>query len=146
MTLLRQFWLLILLTLILTTACNPALTNQQLRTSSLSGGSFPAVYLYRDHDSSGGAVGVDIKDNGLDIGTLWDGTYFVYHANPGEHSFTATADATSTQNLKLQPAATYYVEVQVIRSQDIFQPTLSVVFDLQGQAAVQNLNRLHYRE
>jgi len=34
------------------------------------------------------------------------GTYFIYHANPGQHLFTATSDTASTQNLKLQAGAT----------------------------------------
>jgi hypothetical protein len=104
------------------------------------------VYFYRLQNSPGGAVGVDITDNGIDIGNLQDGTYFVYHANPGQHSFTATTDTTSTQNLRLQSGATYYVQASVVPRQHLFQPSLSVVFDLQGQAAVQNLKRLPYHE
>jgi hypothetical protein len=137
---------LILLALTLTTACSSVQTNLQAASGSLSGSELATVYLYRNHESPGGAVSVDIKDNGLDVGTLRDGTYFVYHANPGEHLFIATADTTSTQNLKLQPGATYYVEARLVRNQDIFQPSLTVVFDLQGEAAIQNLKRLQYRE
>ena len=85
-------------------------------------------------------------DNGIDIGTLQDGTYFVYHANPGQHILAATTDTTSTQNLKFQAGATYYIKAGVLFSQHLFQPSLSVVFDLQGQAAVQNLRGLHYHE
>jgi len=56
----------------------------------------------RLHNSPGGVVGVDLKDNGIDIGTLQDGTYFVYHANPGVHALTASTDTASTQNFTLQ--------------------------------------------
>jgi hypothetical protein len=55
-------------------------------------------------------VGVDLKDNGIDVGTLQDGTYFVYQANPGVHSLTATTDTASTQNFTLQAGATYYIQ------------------------------------
>jgi hypothetical protein len=91
-------------------------------------------------------VGVDIKDNGIDIGTLQDGTYFVYRTNPGQHALTATTDTASTQNFELQSAATYYLEAGVVPRQHLFEPSLSVVFDLQGQAAIQNLERLRYYE
>ena len=41
------------------------------------------MYFYRANNSSGSAVGVDIKDNGIDVATLQDGTYFICHTNPG---------------------------------------------------------------
>jgi len=91
-------------------------------------------------------VGVDIKDNGIDIGTLQDGNYFVYHTNPGQHALTATTDTASTQKFTLQAGAIYYMEAGVVPSQHLLQPSLSVVFDLQGQVAIQNLQRLHYYE
>jgi len=146
MNLLSPFRPLTLFVLVLTTACSSVQTGSQPSKASVSGPNLATVYLYRTHDSPGGAVGVDVKDNGIDIGTLQDGTYFIYHANPGEHVFTAITDTTSTQNLKLQAGATYYVKAQVVSSQHLFQPSLSIVFDLQGQAAVHNLQRLYYQE
>ncbi len=132
--------------LILLTACSSVQTAQQSSTVSDPSAKLATVYLYRPHNSSGAAVGVDIKDNGIDIGTLQDGTYFVYHTNPGQHALTATTDTASTQNFELQAAATYYLEAGVVPRQHLFQPSLSVVFDLQGQAAIQNLERLRYYE
>jgi Protein of unknown function (DUF2846) len=136
--------LLTLLTLIFATACNSVQTGQQQAPNPAP--DVATVYLYRTHDSPGAAVGVDIKDNGIDLGTLQDGTYFIYHANAGRHVFTATTDTTSTQEIRLQAGATYYVQARVVRNQDLFQPSLTVVFGLQGQAAVYNLKRLHYHE
>jgi len=146
MNLLDQFRPLMLFVLVLSTACSSVQTGSQPSPASASGSNLATVYLYRTHDSPGGAVGVDIKDNGIDIGTLQDGTYFIYHANPGQHVFTATTDTTSTQNLKLQAGATYYVNARVVSSQHLFHPSLTIVFDLQGQAAIQNLRRLNYQE
>src|SRR6516162_9365823 len=146
LNLLSHFRPLALFVLILATACNSLQTGRLPTSVSASDENFATVYLYRTHDSPGGAVGVDIKDNGIDIGTLQDGTYFIYHANPGQHVFTAITDTTSTQNLKLQAGATYYVQAHVVSSQHLFHPSLSVVFDLQGQAAIQNLRRLYYHD
>jgi Protein of unknown function (DUF2846) len=142
--LLNKFRPLTLFLLVFITACSSVQTNQQ--PSAVSNPNQATVYFYRTQSSPGAAVGVDIKDNGLDIGTLQDGTYFVYHANPGQHSLAATTDTTSTQNLKFQAGATYYVRAGVFPHERLFQPSLSVVFDLQGQAAIQNLKRLHYHE
>jgi len=145
-TLLSKFGAVTLCLLVLITACSSVQTGQQ--SSAVSGPSpnLATVYFYRPHSSPGAAVGVDIKDNGIDIGTLQDGNYFVYHTNPGLHAFTATTDTASTQNFKLQAGAIYYMEAGVVSSQHLFQPSLSVVFDLQGQVAIQNLERIRYYE
>jgi hypothetical protein len=144
--LLNKFRSSTLFLLVFITGCSSLQTNQQSAPVSGPSPNLATVYFYRTQSSPGAAVGVDIKDNGLDIGTLQDGTYFVYHANPGQHVLAATTDTSSTQNLKFQAGATYYVKAGVVPSQHLFQPTLSVVFDLQGQSAIQNLKRLHYHE
>ena len=137
---------LTLLSLVLITACSSMQTAQQTPPVSGATPSQATVYFYRPHSSPGAVVGVDLKDNGIDIGTLQDGTYFVYHANPGVRAFTATTDTAATQNFTLQAGATYYIKAIVVRKQETYQPSLSVVFDLQGQAAIQNLQRLGYHE
>lgn len=146
MTTLDNFAPLTLILLALIPACSSLETGQQSASNSALSPNQASVYFYRPANSAGGAVGVDIKDNGIDIGTLQDGTYFIYHANPGLHSLTATTDSASTQTFQLQADATYYIQAGVIPSQHLFQPSLSVVFELQGQAAVQNLERLAYNE
>ncbi len=142
LTKLRPLWLFLV---VLTTACSSQ-TGQQPSAGSGSSSNLATVYFYRTQNSGGGGVGVDIKDNGLDIGTLQAATYFVYHTNPGQHLVIAATDSTSNQNFTFQAGATYYIEATVVSRQNLFQPSLSVVFDLQGQAAVQNLRRLKYHE
>jgi len=133
--------------LTLLTACSSVQTGQQSSAvSGLSSNNLATIYFYRANNSPGSAVGVDIKDNGIDIGTLQDGTYFVCHTNPGQHALTATTDTASTENFELQAGAIYYVEAGVVPNQQLFQPSLSVVFDLQGQSAIQNLQLLSYNE
>jgi Protein of unknown function (DUF2846) len=137
---------LTLCVLILLTACSSVQTGHQSSAVSGPSANLATVYFYRPHSWPGAAVGVDVKDNGIDIGTLQDGTYFVYHTNPGQHALTATTDTVSTQNFKLQAGAIYYMEAGVVPRQHLFQPSLRVVFDLQCQSAIQNLQRLRYYE
>jgi hypothetical protein len=143
--LLRKHSPLTFLLLALLTACNSVPVSQPTPTSAPAP-KLATIYFYRTHNSLGGATGVDIRDNGIDIGTVQDGTYFVYHTSPGQHTLTATTDTTSSQNLNFQAGATYYVKAGVIPSQNLFHPSLSVEFDLEGQSAIQNLKRLHYHE
>jgi Protein of unknown function (DUF2846) len=146
-TLLLRFTPLSTYLLIVLTACSSVQTGQQSSAvSGFSSNNLATIYFYRANNSPGSAVGVDIKDNGIDIGTLQDGTYFVCHTNPGQHALTATTDTTSTENFELQAGAIYYVQAGVVPNQHLFQPSLSVVFDLQGQSAVQNLQLLSYNE
>jgi Protein of unknown function (DUF2846) len=132
--------------LILLTACSSVQTGQQSSAASGLNANLATVYFYRANNSPGAVVGVDIKDNGIDIGTLQNGTYFVCHTNPGQHALTATTDTASTQNFELQAGAIYYMEAGVVPNQHLFQPSLSVVFDLQGQSAIPNLHLLGYNE
>jgi Protein of unknown function (DUF2846) len=141
-----KFKPVMLFLLVIATACSSVQTGQQSSAISAPSPNLATVYLYRPLNSPGSAVAVDIKDNGIDIGALQVGTYFVYHANPGQHSLTATTDTASTQTIKLQAGATYYIEAAVVSRQHLFQPSLKVVFDLQGQAAIQTLKRLPYHE
>ena len=143
---LSRFRLLALFPLVLTAACSSPQSGQKGSAVSGSSPNLATVYFYRTHNSKGAAVGVDIKDNDIDIGTLQDGTYFVYHANSGQHVLVAITDTTSTQSFKLQAGATYYIKATVLPSQHLFQPSLNVVFDLQGQAGIQDLKRLNYHE
>ena len=146
-TLLLKFTPLSRYLLIVLTACSSVQTGQlSSAVSGLSSNNLATIYFYRANNSPGSAVGVDIKDNGIDIGTLQDGTYFVCHTNPGQHALTATTDTASTQNFELQAGAIYYMEAGVVPNQHLFQPSLSVVFDLQGQSALQNLQLLSYNE
>jgi len=83
MNLINQFKPLTLAALILTTACTSLQTGEQLPSFSAPSPNLATVYLYRTHDSPGGAVGIDLKDNGIDIGTLQDGNLFHLSRKPG---------------------------------------------------------------
>src|SRR5258708_5036636 len=122
-TLLNKFWPVTLCLLVLLTACSSMQTGQQSSsTGSDPSANLATVYFYRPHNSPGAAVGVDIKDNGIDIGTLQDGNYFVSHTNPGQHALTATTDTASTQNFELQAGATHYCTAGVVPPHNLFPP------------------------
>jgi Protein of unknown function (DUF2846) len=104
------------------------------------------VFFYRPHDSSGAAVSVDIMDNGLRLGTLPEGSYFSYNANPGIHEFALTTNTTALQRLKLEAGATYYIKADVSKDPLQFRPSLAVAFELQGKSDIQQLERLRYYE
>ena len=122
--------------LIVLTGCSSVQTGQQ-QSSAVSGLSpnLATVYFYRANNSPGSTVGVDLKDNGIDIGTLQNGTYFVWHTNPGQHALTTTTDTATTQNFELQAGAIYYIEAGVVPNQLLLQPSLHLRCDF-GQGRV----------
>jgi len=130
----------ILLLLLSGCASSPETTNPKPNPN------FATVYFYRPHYAPGGAVTFDIQDNGLDIGSLPDGTYFQYRANPGARVFTLTTESTAQQRLNLQAGATYYIKADTGKNPLHFKPSLQVVYELQGKTEIQNLRRLHYHE
>jgi hypothetical protein len=104
------------------------------------------VFFYRPHDSSGAAVSVDIMDNGLRLGTLPEGSYFSYNANPGIHEFALATNTTALQRLKLEAGATYYIKADVSKDPLQFRPSLAGAFELQGKSDIEQLQRLQYYE
>src|SRR5258708_19538967 len=112
--LLQKFSPLTICLLIILTACSSVQTGQQ-QSSAVSGlsSNLATVYFYRANNSPGSVVGVDLKDNGLDIGTLHDGTYFVWHTNPGRHALTSTTDPAPTQNFELHAVPISYMQPSV---------------------------------
>jgi hypothetical protein len=145
-TLLLKFTPLSTYLLIVLTGCSSVQTGQHSSAVSGLSPNLATVYFYRANNSPGSTVGVDLKDNGIDIGTLQNGTYFVWHTNPGQHALTTTTDTAATQNFELQAGAIYYIEAGVVPNQLLLLPSLSVVFDVQGQSAIQNLQLLSYNE
>ena len=120
---------------------------QQSSSSNLAPSQGSAlVFFYRLQGGPGAPVSVDIMDNGIDIGKLPAGAYFVYHANPGVHEFTLTTESTARQRLQLQTGATYYIKADVSKNPLHFRPTLGVVFELQGKTDIQQLKRIKYHE
>jgi hypothetical protein len=87
-----------------------------------------------------------VQDNAINLGNLTNGTYFVYHARPGTHTFMLVTNGISNQSLRLRAGTTYYLRGQVGQEGSHFPPHLTVVPPAQGQFAIRYLKRLNYGE
>ena len=104
------------------------------------------VYFFRPRSPVAAAVSANVQDTAVNLGNLANGTYFVYHARPGAHTFMLVTNGISNQSLRLRAGTTYYLRGQVGQEGSHFPPYLTVVSPAQGQFAIHSLERLDYGE
>jgi predicted small lipoprotein YifL len=68
------------------------------------------VYIYRDSKFVGGGVSYTVNGNGAPLAKLSSGSYFVYHALPGEVEFTAQTEAKTSVTVDVKAGEVYYVK------------------------------------
>ena len=102
------------------------------------------VYFFRPRSPVAGAVSADVQDNAINLGTLSNGTYFVYHARPGTHDFMLITDSVTSQSLRVRAGMTYYLRGRVDQAGPHNPPHLTLVSPLEGQAAIRRLEKLDY--
>jgi hypothetical protein len=100
------------------------------------------VIFYREGKLEGGLVAYNVRDGEKEIGGLPNGSYFVYDATPGTHTFAASTEATSKRTIDVQPGKTYYVRGEVEMGLWIGRPRLSIVDQLEGSSVVPGLKRV----
>jgi hypothetical protein len=104
------------------------------------------VYFFRPRSPVAAAISADVQDNAVNLGTLSNGTYFVYHARPDTHAFMLVTDSIASQTLRLRAGMTYYLRGRVDQAGSHHPPRLTMVSPLEGQAAIRHLERLDYGE
>jgi hypothetical protein len=100
------------------------------------------VYFYRPRRLVGMAVGFNVRENGVQIGGLPNGSYFVYDAAPGTHSFTAATEVTKSVTLTVQAGKTYYIEGTLGMGAFVGRPELTIVSEQQGPGDLPGLKRV----
>jgi hypothetical protein len=104
------------------------------------------VYFFRPRSPVAATISADMQDNAANLGTLSNGTYFVYHARPGTHVFMLITDSVADQSLRVRAGMTYYLRGRVDQAGPHNPPHLTMVSPLEGQAAIRHLERLDYGE
>lgn len=69
-----------------------------------------AIVFFREWAFTGGGMTYFVTEDTKNIGLLKAGSYFVYKALPGKHTYSAETEARSSVTLDIQPGQTYYVE------------------------------------
>lgn len=71
------------------------------------------VVFYRPGSLIGVAISCNVRENGVMVGPLASGKYFVASFTPGKHQFTTKSEATDTLNLEIEEGETQYVSCKI---------------------------------
>jgi len=74
------------------------------------------VYVYRHSKSVGSAAAPDIRDNGVEIAHIKNGSFFFIHVDPGQHVFSSAAVPNASQSIQVEAGKTYYIKMDVSMS------------------------------
>jgi hypothetical protein len=100
------------------------------------------VIFYREKKLEGWAMGYNVRDGENNIGGLPNGSYFVYDAKPGPHTFAASTEATSRRTIDVVPGKTYYVRGEIEMGLWVGRPHLTIVDPAEGASAISDLKRV----
>jgi len=90
----------------------------------------------------GMAVGFGVWDGDRKIGGLPNGSYFVYDAAPGTHTFSASTEVKKTVTINVKPGKTYYIEGTLGMGAFVGRPELTIVSEKQGPGDLAGLKRV----
>ncbi len=71
------------------------------------------VVFFRASAFTGMAVWFKVRENGVELGKLSNGVYFVQPADPGAHTYTAATENKDILKLEVDAGETYYVKGQL---------------------------------
>jgi hypothetical protein len=83
------------------------------------------VVFFRPSSLMGAVYWAKVRENGTEVGKLSNGNYFVLVAAPGQHTYTASLEATDTIKLELDPDETYFVEARMTMGVAIYRVNLA---------------------
>jgi hypothetical protein len=68
------------------------------------------VIFFRKPAFQGAAVWFKVRENGVELGKITSGVYFIAVADPGEHTYTAATENKDSLKLQVDAGETYFVE------------------------------------
>jgi len=99
------------------------------------------VFIYREAEFSGSGRGIFIQANGVRVGGLNSGTYFVYESSPGEVTISAEDNlgAGPSRSFIIEASKKYYVRGSFKTGAWDAVPYIEIVPDIEGEQATKSL-------
>lgn len=103
-----------------------------------------AIYVYRESEFAMSGRGMYILGNGVRIGGVNDGTYFVHEVAPGEFTVSAEnlmdSSATVHRTVDVQPGGRHYLRASFKDGFWDAVPYIEIIAEAEGAQAVKHLS------
>lgn len=73
-------------------------------------GNMATVVFFRPSKFVGAAIGFKVRENGVELGKLRNGKYFMLKVAPGTHQYEVHSETKDTLTLEVEAGQTYYVQ------------------------------------
>ena len=83
------------------------------------------VVFFRPKKFVGGGVGFKVRENGVELGKLRNGKYFVLEVAPGAHAYVVHSEAKDILNLEVEAGETHFVSGGISMGVVAGRPNLS---------------------
>lgn len=83
------------------------------------------VIFYRPQSFVGMAISFKVRENGIELGTLSNGRYFVHEADPGPHIYVVHSETKDTLVVEVEPGESYFVQGGITMGVMVGRPNLS---------------------
>jgi hypothetical protein len=93
-----------------TAAAAPAPAPAPAPAAAPAADSHGTVVFFRPSKFVGAAIGFKVRENGVELGKLRNGKYFVLKVAPGTHQYEVHSEAKDILTLEVEAGQTYYVQ------------------------------------
>lgn len=99
------------------------------------------VYIYREKGGLGILRGIYVTADGVRIGALNSGTYFVYEVSPGKHVFSVEdwLGDDPSREIDIEAGKNYYLRGSLKFGMIDAAPHIMIVYEPEGDAAINEL-------
>lgn len=99
------------------------------------------VIFYRPQAFVGMAISFKVRENGIELGTLSNGRYFVHETDPGTHVYVVHSETKDTLILEVEPGESYFVQGGITMGVMVGRPNLSPSDQISFAKAAEKMKR-----
>ena len=87
------------------------------------------------------AISFKVRENGIELGTLSNGRYFVHETDPGPHIYVVHSETKDTLVVEVEPGESYFIQGGITMGVMVGRPNLSPSDQISFLKAVVKMKR-----
>lgn len=99
------------------------------------------IVFFRPSKFVGAAIGFKVRENGVELGKLKNGSYFVLPVEPGAHTYVVHSEAKDVTNIEAEAGETYFLVGTVTMGVMAGHPNLSPADAAAFEAALAKMKK-----